>query len=286
MMLPTLVAIAFLSVAPVHNMKASPAPAPTATPLKEIVHVIARPICTALRRSIGPAVGHVLQNDKIIAASKPLFVDYARDHATSGGNQAAEDMDIMHLENFVRPMVNNVSEIKRILNEPGAFPRFAHSEQEKQVLLMRAQLLAVLADQEKALDLVSGLVDTQQLGQLQAGGNELAKSMSAPDVKTVGSGPQPAAKPNPVPTTNPSDLLNAGLPDKSRATDPRFQNTDSVVGHNPLYAFAQQVAVIQRSIDTNEGVAAKSIIAAVTQCGGHLPGQASPSPAPSPTATP
>lgn len=285
-MLPTLVAAVLLSAAPANRAKKTPVPVPTATPLKEIVHVIARPICTALLRSIGPAVGHVLQNDKIIAVAKPLFVNYARDHATSGGNPAAEDMDIMHLENLVRPMVTNVAEIKRILNEPGAFPRFAHSEQEKQVLLMRARLLAVLADQNKVLDLVSGLVDTQQLGQLQAGGNELAKSISAPDVKLNGPGGQSTGNPNPAPTTNPSDLLNAGLPDKSRANDPRYQNTDSVVGHNPLYAFAQQVAVIQRSIDTNEGAAAKSIMAAVTQCGGRTPGHALPVPTPSPAPTP
>lgn len=287
-MLPSLVVAVLLAAAPVGHAKRAPVPVPTATPLKEIVHVIARPICTALRRSIGPAVGHVLQNDKIIAASKPLFANYARDHAASSGNDAAENLDVLGLENLVRPMVNNVAEIKRILGEPGAFPRFAHSDQEKQVLAMRAQLRAVLADQESALDLISGLVDTQQLGQLQASGSELAKSMAKPDVTSKGSpGQNPSGpNPNPAPTTNPSDLLNAGLPDKTRSSDPRYLNTDSIVGHNPLNVFAQQVAVIQKSIDGNEAVAAKSIMSAVTYCGGRPPGQPSPLPRPSPTSAP
>lgn len=284
-MLPTLVAAVLMATAPVQHAKKAPVPVPTATPLKEIVHVVSRPICSALRRSIGPAVGHVLQNDKIIAASKPLFANYARDHASSNGNGASENMDVLRLENLVRPMVNNVAEIKRILSEPGAFPRFARSDQEKQVLAMRAQLRAVLADQESALDLISGLVDTQQLGQLQASGSELAKTIANPDV-TVKGPPGQTATPNPGPTTNQSDLLNAGLPDKLRSNDPRYKNTDSIVGHNPLNAFAQQVAVLQRSIDSNEAVAAKSIMAAVTQCGGRTPGQTSPLPTPSPTPAP
>ncbi len=283
-MLPTLVAAVLMAAAPVQHAKKPPVPVPTATPLKEIVHVVARPICSALRRSIGPAVGHVLQNDKVIAASKPLFANYARDHASANGNGASENMDVLRLENLVRPMVNNVAEIKRILSEPGAFPRFARSDQEKQVLAMRAQLRVVLADQETALDLISGLVDTQQLGQLQASGSELAKSIAAPDVTTKGA-PGQMPTPNPGPTTS-SDLLNAGLPDKLRSNDPRYKNTDSIVGHNPLNAFAQQVAVLQRSIDSNEAVAAKSIMAAVTQCGGRTPGQTSPLPTPSPTPIP
>ncbi len=73
-------------------ISAAPIPAPTASPLKTIKHVYVTRLCTGLRRSIAPAVGRVLQNDRVIAASRPLFQDYVKSTATA--SQAGTDMDV------------------------------------------------------------------------------------------------------------------------------------------------------------------------------------------------
>jgi hypothetical protein len=259
--------------------KPAPKPAATATPLRTITHIHTSPLCTGLRRVIGPAIARALQNDKIIDSSKPLFHDFVRATA-SGQSKAAQDLAVSRLENLIGPLVKNTQAVDKLLSDPYAFPKVAYSDDDQKLLQMRAQLLAVNQQQKKALDIISGFVDTQQLGELQAAGHEYDAALSA----------NPSNKnqtPAPAPTAGSSDVLNAGISnaqnDPTRANDPRYKNTDSLVGANPLNVFENAIVSYQNDIQLSEQDAAKTVISAVPLCGGHVPGQPTPAPAPSPS---
>ncbi len=282
MMYSRLTAAVALAALCASGVGAAPAavPAPAATPLKTIKHVYATRLCTGLRRSIAPAIGRVLQNDRTIATSRPLLKDYVKN--TSVGSQAAVDMDVMRLETLIDPLVKNTEAIGTLLEDP-VFPQQPQSDTDKQLLQLRAHLVQVLAQQKQALDLVSGFVDTQQLAELQAAGHEYDKVINATETASSAN----ASAPNTSPTTAPANILNAGVStadDPSRKYDPRFTNTGSQVGYNPLNAFDQQMEYYQAQIEQSENLAAKAVFKAVPLCGGHVPAPAAPSPVPVPAA--
>src|SRR5579871_1658743 len=91
-------------------------PSPAPTPLKTITHLRAQRLCAGLRRSVYPAVGHILQNDKLIAQSRPFFRDYVKQSAS--GNRAGVDLDVVRLESYITPLVQSTQAIEALLNDP------------------------------------------------------------------------------------------------------------------------------------------------------------------------
>lgn len=278
----TLTALVALSAGP--SPAAAPVPLPTPTPsLKTITHVRSTALCTGLRRAIGPAVGKVLQNDGYIARSRPMFRDYVQNSTL--GSQSGVDMDVMHMEGLISPLVQNTQAIERYLNDP-ILKRRAVTDGDKQLIEMRQHLLAVLDQQKHALDLISGFVDTQQLGELQAAGHEYDQAIGGADVGTRNQSPSAVASPVGAPTTAPNSLLNAGLPSSPsdpKNYDPRYTGSNNSVGYNPLKVFDQQVGVYQQQINSSENLAAQAVIKAAVECGGTVPPPAQIVPAPSST---
>ena len=217
-------------------------------------------MCTGLKRSIYPAVGRVLQNDRYIAESRPLFRDYVKQ--TASGARSAVDLDVMRLERYIDPLVKNTQAIEALLND-SVYPQHAESQSDRDLLDMRAHLQEVLAEQRRALDLISGFTDTQQLGELQRAGNEYQSA--------VGPDRQSSPPPQAAPTTEPNDLLSAGVPHPEQSSDPRFLQTNSLEGYNPLNAFDQQMDFYQQQISASEDNASKIILKVVPECGGRAP---------------
>lgn len=284
MALPTLAALVALSAGPAPAVAAAPKPA--ATPLKTISHVYSKRLCTGLRRSIAPAVGRVLQNDRVMQTSRPLFQSFVKN--SSSGSQAGTDMDVMRLEQLINPMVKNTQEIERLLND-SVYPRNPQNDEDKQLLIMRAQLQAVLAQQKQALDLISGFVDTQNMAELQAAGHDYDKAINGTDQSKTPPGSSNSNTPQTSPTAAPAPILNAGIShanDPARQNDPRFKNTGSVLGYNPLSAFDEQMAVYQESIKKPEDKISAGIFRAIPECGGTVPGQPAPAPSPAVPSSP
>lgn len=281
--------IAALVLGALAPASAAVVPAPSPTPLKEIAHVKSSMFCSALKRNIGPAIGAVLQNDRMIAASKPLFANYYTASATATKDfRAGKDLDVARMESLITPMVANVSSIERLLDQPGAFPAVARTAEDRKMLAMRDQLRSVLAQQKNALNLISGFVDTQQLGELQQEGTRYNAALTTADVRAGNSAnPSPANPNSPTNTSNSSTsgdagLLNAGLSDSTKKGDPRFKDNGMLVGANPLTPFVQAVGIFQERIGVTERKTAKTILASVSLCGGHTPE----APSPGPSATP
>jgi hypothetical protein len=243
------------------------------TPLKVIKHVYSYGrLCTAMRRSVGPALLQIMSADHTIAASRPLFQGFAKDQST--GSQAGADMDVERLDQMVDPLVKNTRITEDLLNDP-LYAQKAQEPQDKQLAKIRAYLAAVLEEQKKALDLVSGFVDTENMGELQAKGHEYDRSLNASSSTTAN---DPNMKPQATsPTAAPAPVLNAGLShanDPGYQNDPRFRNTGSTVGYNPLDAFDRQMASYQQTIGHFETLASNEIVHAVPECAGRI--QASP----------
>jgi hypothetical protein len=273
-------AVVALSVSPA----AAPAAAnPSPTPLKTITHIRSSPLCTGLRKSITPAVGKVLQSDQIIASSKPLFKDFVRASAEQE-TKPAQDMAVMRLEQLVGPLVANTQRVDALLNNTSAFPKVARSNDDRQLLKMRAQLQAVNNQQKHALDVISGFVATQQMADLQAEGHEM-DSVTAPNIKTEMPTPGPLS---PTPLT--PSILNAGVGnsgnDPTRKLDPRYNPSGNTLAASPLDVFGNAISSYQHDIQSSEQAAAKSVLEAVPLCGGHVPGQPAAEPEPSPSPSP
>lgn len=279
-----LFAAALLCIQPVPaatKTKAAAKPVPTATPLKTIKHVYSSSrLCAGLRRSVGPAIGKILQNDKAIATSRPFLQDFVK--SSSLGSDAGRDIAVERLENLVTPLVKNTQSIEELLNDP-VYAKKAQNDNDKQLLALREQLETVLAQQKAALDLISGFVDTEQLGELKAAGNDINNAING------GATPQPqtgsAAAQNAAPSTTPDPMLNAGVsstidPNAQHKNDPQFQTTNNALGYNPLNAFDQQMLAYQSQIAQSESHATITVMRAVPVCGGHVP---PPNPAPAPS---
>lgn len=233
-------------------------PSPSPTPLKTITHVRAQPLCIGLKRSVYPAVGRVLNNDRLIAQSRPFFRDYVKQSAS--GNQAGADLDVARLERYITPLVQNTKDAETFLDD-SIFRRVPNSSDAGDLPAIRSQLQDVIAEQKQALNLISGFTGTQQLGELQQEDNP---SPASGEVRN-------SPPPQPAPSESPNEILNAGIPDPQRSLDPRFSTTNSLEGYNPLNRFDQQMDAYQQQISATEDGVSKAIFKAVAACGGKAP---------------
>ncbi len=144
-------------------------PSPSPTPLKTITHVRAQRLCIGLKRAVYPAVGRVLQDDQLIAQSRPFFRDYVKQSAS--GNHSGVDLDVARLERYITPLVQNTKDAESYLND-SVFPRVPASSGDRDLLAIRHELQEAIAQQKLALNLIGGFTDTQQLGELQQEGEE------------------------------------------------------------------------------------------------------------------
>ena len=247
-------------------------PAPAATPPKTIIQEHVSPLCTGLRKNIGPAIGKVLQNDATIAQSRPLLRGYVKAAAT---NSAAKDLQVSRIERLISPLVKNTAAIEKLLNDPYVFPRVAISDSDRQLLQIRAYLQQVVAQQKEALDVINGFVATEQLGQLQQAGADIYQKLTATreiPAAQGGNGPQSAQAQGAAPTPPPSEILAAGVRNTpQQQADPALQDTGFLVGHNPLDVFDWAIGQYQQQLQTSEGSAADLVVKALPLCGGHVP---------------
>ena len=245
-------------------------PAPAATPLKTIKHIYVSPLCTGLRQNIGPAIGKVLQNDNTIAQSRPLLRGYVKATATSG---LSKDLQVARVERLITPLVQNTAAIEKLLNDPYVFPKHAISDSDRQLLEIRAYLQQVVTQQKRALDVIAGFVDTEQLGQMQAAGQEALKLTQTHEIPGAQGGDSSARDAAAGPTPPPSEILNAGVSKLPQmGTDPALQENGLVVGHNPLDVFDNAIGEYQQMLLSSEGHAADLVVKALPLCGGHVPG--------------
>lgn len=258
---------------------------PTTPP--EIIHIITRPLCSELHKHIAPAIGMILENDKNIGRGPDLFSRYNRDALSgidnsvsnsvgsqrgsmnpSGGMTAGQNMALLGMENLVSPIANNIIATQKILDSPALVHGTGNPEDDAQLKAMREKLLKAVAAQNAALDIISGFVATQQMGDLQHAGQEYISAMNQPDtIQKSGATPSP----NPL-FVNPNQ---AGLP--ANPYDIDLANVPGLtLGYNPVTRLLEALHWTIGETKTQENDAATAVMTAQQLCAGPPP--ASPKP--------
>ncbi len=161
-----------LSVLLVALATPAPAPKPTPTnpfnlepiPLKSSLPVIgttrSRPICTAIRAAVGPAVKLAMQNDQTFAGFKTTLFDY-----TVKETEASKDLRLMQMDRTVQAMVKSIDELEKAIDSSGLdIPRTASSNDADTLLKLRRSLRGIVDAQKVQLDAMSGFVETERMG--------------------------------------------------------------------------------------------------------------------------
>jgi hypothetical protein len=245
---------------------ATPSPSPPSLP--EIGRVHSNALCTTLRQNIAPTIAGLMKNDEIIGAGHRAFGKMARDSAGSSG--AAIDIDKLYLEQVETRLVHNLAVVDRLLGDEKRFPANPKSDDERDASALRAQLLAVADSQRKALDLVSGTLETESLGQMQ---HEMSDQMKNATGQVA---PLPTATSDPV-----SFIGAAGLPDSTPDGVPTDSSkTSTLTGHTLYDGLQGALEITQGTIARREQVATSAVLTAVAECRAGLAPQPAPSASP------
>jgi len=231
----------------------APSPAPTGSPLQEIGHTTSAAACAQLRDVVRPALEGVLRNDEAIDAGSRLLARLEADStgSTLGDASPGMDVDRRHLARAATALVRNLRVLRALV------VRLPHDSP------IGTSLASVVALQTKALDTLEGVVDTEDLGEMQ---REFPK----------GSGP--------VEYESPSYLSGAGLPKSPRdaglpvarapgdlGLDPVSLSSNNLRGHTAYATILSWLSVQRTQIDAAEAVEAKDVFVAVDACGGKSP---------------
>ena len=135
---------------------AAPSPAPSAAPSHEA--------CTTLRENVRTALAGLMKDDQIIEAGRKAYQKMASDRTANTRDVA---IDRLYVENAVTAMVHNLALVDEQLADPTRFPTDTATSAARSTLAMKAQLTAIAAQQKKALDLLSGALETSNFNTMQ-----------------------------------------------------------------------------------------------------------------------
>lgn len=250
---------------------AAAAPKQKPTPLPVIYHAHTTALCSALTQHVKPVIGMMIQNDRELSQSPPLFQRYnrdldQRDPQDQDAGSAERDLTLYHLEQLVGPTAKNVIAIERELEDPSVFPPNPKTADEKLLDEMRDQLLKALAAQAATMDLVNGYVATQQLAELQHEGTEGANT------NAITGGDQ--APGSTIAPTTPNPLLvdqeqSAGLAPNPYSIDPlAIPGIAGSVGTTPVTRLLGAIQYVRQMTQQRENLAAQTIVQAARGCRG------------------
>ncbi len=276
---PAIVAASLLALAasPALPSAAAANPAassPSQTPPPEIIRVYARPACAELQKHVLPVVAMVLQNDQSIAKSGPIFKQYLQT-AMQSSSQSAYDttnydspgrtMALQRMEKLVPTLAQNEIAIQTILEDSSLAQPTGNAEDDAQLQKLRADLLKTLAAQRLSLDLINGFVTTQQLGDIQHGGQEYVDMITGEGTNNSLTGL--TSTPHPGATVNPAiqDPNAPGLKPNPYDIQPG-QVPGIAVGYNPVSAVAAALGWVQEETARREAPVAQTMSAIASTC--------------------
>jgi hypothetical protein len=152
-------------------LTATPAPAPkpaptnpfTLEPIQRPLPVIgvtrARPVCTAIRQAIAPAVKAAMKNDQLFGGFKGSVYDY-----TVKETETSRDLRLMQMDHGVQEMVKSVDALETAIKSPALdIPATASPQDAATLRKARETLQGVLTAQKDQLDAMSGFVETERM---------------------------------------------------------------------------------------------------------------------------
>ena len=225
-------------------------PIPQSTTLPLIGTTRAKPVCTAIRRAIAPAVAAALKNDRTYGGLRKRIFDYV----VKDSNEA-RDLHLMQMDREVDLMVKNVDALTEALKSPaldvGATTK---PEDAKTLRDLRSTLTGVLVAQKVQLDAMSGFVETERMrrfGTLSESEANMQRS-NGPNI-TAGRG-GPLQTPTPV---------SGFLRDTQTTFDPQHKTVTSL---NDAHLLDRDLGDIAAFTTKHEDAASKVIIPAANSC--------------------
>jgi hypothetical protein len=200
---------------------ASPAPAPKPTPtnpfnlipipppssLPLIGTTRSRPVCSAIRRAVGPAVAAAMKNDQIFGSLRKSIFDYV-----VKDSDEARDMHLMQMDRTIDAMVKNIDTLEDAVKSSTLdVPATAKPEDAKTLRDLRASLAGILAAEKLQENVMNGFVETERMrrfGQLSESEQNMQRAIN-PNVSQPGGGPMVTPAPmGPFMRDAQSDLYN------------------------------------------------------------------------------
>jgi hypothetical protein len=224
-------------------------PPPLSSPLPLIGTTRAKPVCTAIRRAIAPAVAAALKNDQTYGGLRKKIFDYV-----VKDSEEARDLHLMQMDREVDAMVKNVNTLEEALKSPSLeIPGTAKPEDAKALRDMKSTLSGVLAAQKGQLNAMSGFVETERMrrfGKLSESEENMQRA-NAPGV----SGPRGDLQ-TPIP-------VSGFLRDTQNTFNPQHRVAS---GLNDGHLLDRDLGDISAVTTRYEDAAAKVIIPAANSC--------------------
>jgi hypothetical protein len=243
--------------------QAAPVPSPAApsSPLPEIAHTRTSAFCSALRENIGPAVGGLVVNDKIVERSKRVLARMSVDEKM----HADTNFDRIYLESLINSIGHNLTVIGRLTSDAARFPQDPKTPSERETVQMQAQVREVAGAQQAQLNVIDGVFETQAMGSFQ--NKPVYNPLTAPPTPAAGTAGSTASK----------DLFDAGIPAAPSDAARPEASADPALIYGGLYGpFVLSIAQSQVRMQAPEADLARSVPSAAITCG--APAAASPAP--------
>lgn len=234
---------------------ASPAPKPTATnpftlapgtppPLPVIGTTRNKPVCTALRAAVAPAIQAGMRLDAAFATNRGAIFDYiAKDSGP------ARDMSLLRMDRRVDQMVKDLKQLSESAKSPALANPKASPEEAKHLKALRDGLAGMVVAQKVQLDAVSGFVETERMRRFGTADESMRQMQNA----IGGSLPN---QPTPAPLTG---FLN----DSKNLVLPQYQ-TPKTLGDAHL--LDRDLGEIKTFNDAREAQTTKAVVAATATC--------------------
>ncbi len=235
----------------------TPTPQSALAPLRTIASVRATPYCSALRHNVAPAIAGVIESDRAIDASDPIFRAMYQ-HGTIEHSESME-FDIIQMESLITPLVKAQRAIDNALADKAVFVKSPKTDDDRKLLEIKRELEAVQSNQKAALNVISGLVATYQLGEMQEQDTPIGAQDSMRAVPNA-QGPLSASP------TAAATLLNAGVAPGAIGRLPSEDPANYGPFQDPFAPLHSAIGWLRRDGDAKETVASKTILTAVEQC--------------------
>jgi hypothetical protein len=235
--------------APTNPFNLNPIPAPSNLPL--IGTTRAKPVCSAIRRAVAPAVAAAMKNDQTYGVLRKTIFDYV-----IKDTEEARDLHLMQMDRQIDGMVKNVDAIEEALKSSALdIPGTAKPEDAKTLRDLRRGLSAILTAQKAEVNAMSGFVETERMrrfGQL----SESELNMQRANMPNTANGPG-GTVPSPIPV---SGFL--------RDTETTFNKAHPTIGHglNEAHLLDRDLGDIAAFVGKYEDAASKVIIPAANTC--------------------
>ncbi len=217
----------------------------------------------------------LLEDDRDIAKSPPIFDDYLRNaflnsdpkqaYDATNYTSAGRDMALQRMEALVPSLAQNVIAVQKLVENTTMTSPTGDAADDARLKAIRDELLKTIALQSASLDLINGFVTTQQLGDIQHAGEEYLESIN-------GNGPVGNTTPPPMatqPYAAAQDPNQPGLPPNPYSVDIAAMPGLSV-GYNPVSRVVSVLQSVQQETTAREKQLADSVGAVASLCGVNL----------------